>query len=100
MKENIKEDIPCVLYLNIHSKLRKLALEKYKSPRMPISEMEWRMFAWKVPSTLRYIVLREMIMLNLIKKISQYEIELLESDFDENDLRKIYKKIGFEFVTK
>ena len=90
-----KEEIPCVLYLNIHKKLREVAMQRYSSPVMPITEIEWRMFMWKVPSTLRHIVVRELMMLGLIKKISQYEVEFLESKFDETDLRTIYKQIGF-----
>ena len=87
--------IPNVLYLNIHSKLREIAIKKYEKPIMPITEAEWRLFCWKVPNSLRHIVIREMLILNLVKKISQYEIEFLESKFDENDLRDIYKMIGF-----
>lgn len=87
-------EIPCVLYLNIHSKLREIAIKNYNKPILPITEAEWRMFMWKVPSTLRNIVIKEMIILNLVKKISQYEIEFLESNFDDTDLREIYKKMG------
>lgn len=95
MNGNKKEEIPHLLYLNIHSKLKDIAIKKYKEPIMSITEMEWRMFSWKVPAQLRYLVIREMIILNLVKKISKYEIQFLDSNFDETDLRKIYEQIGF-----
>jgi uncharacterized protein YceH (UPF0502 family) len=95
MTEKKEGAIPNVLYLNIHSKLREIAIKRYDKPVMPITEAEWRMFCWKVPTQLRHIVIREMIILNLVNKISQYEIEFLESKFKEDDLRDIYKMIGF-----
>jgi len=95
MTEKKEGVIPNVLYLNIHSKLREIAIKRYEKPVMPITEEDWRMFCWKVPTQLRHIVIREMIILNLVNKISQYEIEFLESKFKEDDLRDIYKMIGF-----
>ena len=90
-----KEQIPMVLYFYLHSRIRELALKEVNSDGiMSINETRWRMASWKIPNPLKPIVIKIWEDLGIIKKIDKRNIQFLQTDFDMENLGKIYSELG------
>jgi len=86
-----KEDkIPYVFYLYLHSKI----FEKSKGEDMKLNEVISYMFQWSIPKQLRYLILKEMEKLNLLKITNKYNVELNKPTFSEEDIGKYYIKLN------
>jgi len=85
-----KEGIPCILYLYIHSKLRTLTNTD------TIEEKRFRsfLFQWKIPESLRPIVIKEMELLGLITRQNRFTIKFNTSKFNQENLKPYYKNLG------
>ena len=81
-----------IFYFYLHSKLKKRSINLVEE--MSISELCSRMFQWRIPSCLKPLIIKEMEILGLIKKIDNKKIELLPSNFDINDVRCYYQQLG------
>jgi hypothetical protein len=81
-----------VYYLYLQSMLKKRDTNLVEE--MSISEFCSRMFQWRIPSCLKPLIIKEMELLGLIKKIDNKTIELLPSKFNINDVRCYYQQLG------
>jgi hypothetical protein len=92
MQEYIKKekDIPHVFYLYLHSKI----FEKSKGEDIKINEVISYMFQWSIPKQLRYLIIKEMEKLDLLKVTNKYMIELNKPQFNEEDIGKYYCELS------
>lgn len=89
----MNEKIPCSFYYYLHFVLMSMLL--YKNTRViSIKELEAGMFQWRIPKALRPVVIKELEILGLIKKINRNEIEIMDSEYNPEDLRKFYECVG------
>ena len=84
--------IPNVYYFYLHSmlKIREINIAE----EMTVSDFCSRMFQWRIPDCLKPLIIKEMEILGLIRKIDNKKLELLPSKFDINDVRCYYKQLG------
>ena len=85
-----KEEIPCIFYFYLHSKLK----DATPDGLMSVKEAGWRMFQWKIPSNLRPLILKELERLKLVERIDRQNLKLLKSEFDIESLGKYYVELG------
>ncbi len=88
---NNKEVIPCIFYFYIHYKLK----EKFKVATV-ISTKEAMnfFFEWRIPTSIRPVIIKELEILNLIERVNKKTIKILDSDFTLEDVRAFYKAVG------
>ena len=87
---NNKEVIPCIFYYYIHYKLK----EKYgELAELRIKEARSFLFEWRLPKSIRPVIIKELIILKLVEKIDGKTIKLNKSNFTIDDLRKFYKVV-------
>ena len=86
-----KEVIPCIFYFYIHCKLK----EKYKAGAI-ISKKEATdfLFEWRIPTKIRYIIVKELEMLGLLERVNKKTVEIKQSKFDLEDVRDFSKSVG------
>jgi len=84
-----KRGIPCVLYLYIHSVL------KNHSDCNKMSEKEFRsfLFQWKIPESIRPLVIREMEILGLIERKNRFLIKFNKPQFNKEDITEFYEEL-------
>ena len=87
---NRKNEFKGYWYLYIHSKLR----ERTVYNELPITEAKSFLFEWRVPKQLRIVVLKEMEELGLIEILNRNTIKINKSNFDFDNINKIYEEIG------
>ena len=51
------------------------------------------MFEWKIPKRLRYLILKELELLGLIKLNGRRRTNIKEPIFDEEDLNEYYEEL-------
>lgn len=92
MEEYIKkeEKIPCVFYLYLHSKI----FEKSRGEDIKLNEVISYLFEWHIPKQIRYLIIKEMERLKLLKINERYIIELNRPDFNIEETNKYYFKMG------
>ena len=90
MSINNKIKIPCVYYYYLHYKLKEVT----KNNCMSLKDTKVNMFLWRIPSSLRTLILKEMEKLNLIKIEDNKMVVFLDSDFDINMLGRYFKEMG------
>jgi hypothetical protein len=88
----MNEEIPKVFYFYLHSMIKKRELNL--AEEMSVKDFYSRMFQWRVPTCLKPLILKEMILLGLVKEIDSKKVELCPSCFNINDLRELYQKLG------
>jgi hypothetical protein len=81
-----------IFYFYLHSKLKKRDINLVEE--MEISELCSRMFQWRIPTCLKPLIIKEMELLGLIRKIDNKKLELLPSKFNINDVRCYYQQLG------
>jgi len=84
-----KRGIPCVFYFYLQSKLK----EKAEEDSMPLNEVKWRMFQWRIPRQLKPLILKEMELLGLIKQEKRRTIKFIKSDFNIDNLNGYSKEL-------
>ena len=88
MREEIK-DIPHIFYLFLHSKLF------YKFGKViKRKEVITYMFEWRIPKKIRPLILEEMILLGLVKRVDRNFVELEMPKFNEDDCNCYFEKLG------
>lgn len=85
-----EKEIPCVFYLYLHSKI----FEKTRGEDIKLNEVISYMFQWSIPKQIRYLILKEMERLELIKIRDKYVVELNKPKFNIEDVNKFYHKLG------
>jgi hypothetical protein len=81
-----EKKIPHVFYLYLHSKI----FEKSRGEDIKINEVISYMFQWSIPKQLRYLIIKEMERLDLLKITNKYMIELSKPKFNEDEIGKYY----------
>ena len=87
------DKIPCSFYYYLHFSLISMLLCK-NTRIISVKEFEDGMFQWIIPKALRPVVTKELEMLNLIQRINKNEIEIKDSEYNPEDLRKFYESVG------
>ena len=88
---NKEEVIPCVYYYYIHSKLK----EKFSvAAVLSTKQVTDFLFEWRLPKEIRPIVLRELEMLGLLRRMNKKTVIIEDSSFALEDLRKFCKEVG------
>jgi len=83
--------IPCIFYFYIHCKLK----EKYKAGAIiNAKEASDFLFEWRIPTKMRPIVIRELQMLGLLRRVNKKTMEIERSEFDIEDIREFSKVVG------
>jgi hypothetical protein len=90
VEEKEEKKIPCVFYLYLHSKI----FEKSRGGDIKINEVISYMFQWSIPSNIRYLILKEMERLGLLKIKDKYIIELNRPKFNIEEVNKYYHKLN------
>ena len=80
----MKEKIPGIFYLYLHSKLWDLLGGNV----IPKKEVKKTLFQWKIPKDLREIIIKEMEVMGLIIKESRYNVSLVRPKFTEKLIKK------------
>ena len=81
-----------IFYFYIHSKMK----DKYLLDVITIKELKSFLFEWRIPKVLRPIILKEMELAEMIKKVNRNCVELLDCKMD--NINKLYEQYGI-FVT-
>jgi hypothetical protein len=50
-------------------------------------------FEWRIPTSIRPIIIKELEILNLIERVNKKTIKIKDSDFTLEDVRKYYKAV-------
>lgn len=87
--EKIKRGIPCILYLYIHKRI----YERFQNKKPKVSEIKSFMFEWRIPKKLRYLILKELEILGLIRLNGRRRAELKEPIIDEEELNEYYEEL-------
>ena len=92
MEEYIKKEkkIPCVFYLYLHSKI----FEKSRGEDIKLNEVISYLFEWHIPKQIRYLIIKEMEILGLLKINNKYFIELNKPTFNIEEVNKYYGKLS------
>jgi hypothetical protein len=90
MVERQKRGIPHIFYLYLHSKLK----EHAERNLMSLNEFKWRMFQWKIPKQIKPLIVREMELLELIKKKGKRKIRFLDSGFRLDNLNNFFQQLN------
>lgn len=78
-----------IWYLYIHSEIYRI-----RGKRMLESDLRSTLFLWRVPRKVIPLIIKELFMSGLIKKINRVEVELAEPMFDKEDCNFYYEKLG------
>lgn len=88
---NNKEVIPCIFYFYIHYMLK----EKFKEGAvLSTKEVMNFLFEWRLPTSIRPVIIKELEILNLIERINKKTIKINQSDFTLEDVRRFYSAVG------
>lgn len=80
--------IPNILYLFLHSRIfYKFGEETNKK------EATRYLFEWRIPSKLRPLILKEMIMLGLVEDLDRKTIKITRPEFNEEDCNHYYETL-------
>jgi hypothetical protein len=88
------KDCKDFLYLYLQSKISEVAFADRGDGTMAKTEIFWRMFQWKIPSVLKPAILKIWEDIGIIKKIDRRTYQFKKTDFDINNIGKLYEKLG------
>ena len=88
--KNRSDKIPKVFYLYLHSKI----FEKSRGEDIQINEVVSYMFQWSIPKQIRYLILKEMELMGLLKIKGKYTIKLNKPRFNLEKTNKYYHKLN------
>ena len=85
----MKQKIPCIFYLYIHSKI----FEKSGGNAIDMKEVKKYLFQWKIPRKLRPLIIREMEMLGLVER-KRHILRIERPIFNEDKCNEYYEELG------
>jgi hypothetical protein len=85
-----KEEFRGLYYHYLHSKLK----ESNRNGIISIKEAKKFLFEWRLPSYLRVLILKELELLSLLKKVSRRTYDILPIQIDLTDYPELYKQAG------
>ena len=88
---NRKEVIPCIFYYYIHYQLKERFGEEKEVSKQEVIKY---LFEWRIPTSIRPVIIKELEILNLVERINRKMIKLKKSDFTLEDIREFYKAVG------
>ncbi len=83
-------EIPHIYYLYLHSKI----WEMTRGNSIPEKELKKYLFQWKIPEKIRVLIIKELIILGLLKKEKKYVLKIERPKFNEESLNEYYHKLG------
>ncbi len=86
----VDEKIPYIFYLYLHSKLWVMTKGEVVSEK----DLKIMLFQWKIPKTIRPLILKEMELLGLIKEEGRRLIKLNRPIFNEDEVNKYYELLN------
>ena len=89
MVKEKERGIPCIFYFYLQSKLK----EKAEGDLMPLNEVKWRMFQWRIPHKIKSLILKEMELLGLVEMETKRTIKFIKSDFNIDNLNGFSKEL-------
>jgi len=81
-----------IFYLYLHSKIGEPVMNKDR--RMSISEVEFRMFQWKIPKCLKPVIIKIWEQMGIIKKIDRFTLEFQKTKFNIENMGEIYEQLN------
>ena len=51
-------------------------------------------FEWRIPTSIRPVMIKELEILNLIERVNKKTIKIKDSTFTLEDVREFYKEVG------
>jgi len=85
-----KKNIPCIYYLYLHRKIWEMSGGGIVSTR----KVKKYLFQWKIPSKIRPLLIKELLILGLIEKESKNLIKINQSEFNLENLNSYYQILG------
>lgn len=82
--------IPHLFYLHLHSRIWNNSLGN----RISKKEATTYLYNWKIPKQLRHLIVRELEILGLVKRLDRRTLELSKPNFDINNLKKYEEELG------
>ena len=83
------DKVPKVFYLYLHSKI----FEKSRGEDISVNEVVSYMFQWSIPKQIRYLIIKEMETMGLLKIKGRYTIELNKPRFNLEKTNKYYHRL-------
>ncbi len=84
-----KREIPHIFYLYLHSKI----FEKQHGNDIPLRELSHYLFQWKIPQKLRPLIIKELEILELLKR-QRYKFKIERPKLYEENINKFYEQLG------
>lgn len=84
-----KGKIPHIYYLYLHSKI----WEMNKGVFIQKSFLVKYLFQWRIPKKMRRIIIKEMVLMGLLKENDRYTLEINSPKFKLEDLNKYYHQL-------
>ncbi len=82
--------IPHIYYLYLHSKIWEMA----RGNSIKEKELKKYLFQWKIPEKIKILIIKELIILGLLKKEKKYVLKIERPKFNEESLNEYYHKLG------
>ncbi len=86
----VDEKIPYIFYLYLHSKL----WEMTKGEIISEKDLKTMLFQWKIPKTIRPLIVKEMELLGLLKEEGRRLIKLNRPTFNEDKVNEYYELLN------
>lgn len=84
------KEIPKVFYYYIHSKIWEWAKGKPIQKKM----LKGYLAEWRIPTNLRPLIIKELIIMGLIKKYKRHLVEINKPLFDEERINDLYIELN------
>ena len=81
--------IPCVFYLYLHSKI----FQKQNGKPILYKSLINYLYEWRIPKKLRPLIIKELVILGLIKR-ARYTYEIEKPKIYEENINKYYDMLG------
>ncbi len=82
--------IPNYYYLYLHSKIWEYA----KGEIISIRDLKSYLFEWRIPDKLRYLIIKELIILELLEKSGKNHVKVRRPIFSEDNINEYYYQMG------
>lgn len=82
--------IPHLFYLHLHSKIWESSMGEIISKK----EATTYLYNWRIPKQLRHLIIRELEILGLVRRLDRRTLELSKPNFDINNLKEYEKKLN------
>jgi len=82
--------MPYTFYYYLHN----ILYEKYGEKETSIKTIKDFLFQWRIPKQIRPLIIKELEIFGLAKRINNRTIKLNKSYFDKDDISKLYSNAG------